>query len=140
MPTNRKAEISKLSLYKPPARSEIQDAVHRLNKENKMADRFWAIIIYVVVMILLLVVCSGQRIHDRFLQTLSVSNVFVGKSNVNISFHKVCVKGPFKCCVTLFSLKFDTHPPPRNANNVEPYTLITFFSGKSNTPYPHCNT
>ena len=96
MPTNRKAEIAKLSLYKPPARSEIQDAVQRLNKENKMADRFWAIIIYVVVMILLLVVCSGQQINNRFLQTLSVKNIFVGKTNVNMSFHKVCGMGGYK--------------------------------------------
>ena len=30
-----------------------------------------------------------------------------------------------------------THPPPRNANNIEHYTLVTLFSGKSDTPHPH---
>ena len=29
-----------------------------------------------------------------------------------------------------------THPPLRNANNVEPYTFVTLFSGRSNTPHP----
>ena len=29
-------------------------------------------------------------------------------------------EGPFKCYVTLFSWKFDPHPPPRNANNIGP--------------------
>ena len=33
-----------------------------------------------------------------------------------------------------FSWKFDPHPPPRNANNVEPYTFVTLFSGKADTP------
>ena len=32
------------------------------------------------------------------------------------------------------------HPPPRNANNVEPYTFVTLFSGKADTPTPHCVT
>ena len=31
-------------------------------------------------------------------------------------------EGPFKCYLTLFSWKLDPHPPPRNGNNVEPYT------------------
>ena len=45
-------------------------------------------------------------------------------------------KGPFKCYVTLFSREFDTHPPPHNANNVEPaYTFVTFFFGKADTPH-----
>ena len=38
------------------------------------------------------------------------------------------------CYVTLFSWKFDPHPPPRTANNVEPYTFVTLFSGKADTP------
>ncbi len=37
---------------------------------------------------------------------------------------------------TLFSWKFDPHPPPRNANNVEPYIFVTLFSVKADTP-PH---
>ena len=42
----------------------------------------------------------------------------------------------FKCYVTLFSWKFDPHPPPRYANNVEQYTIVTLFSGKADTPHP----
>ena len=38
---------------------------------------------------------------------------------------------------TLFSWKFDPHPPPRNANNVEPYIFVTLFSVKADTPPPH---
>ena len=45
--------------------------------------------------------------------------------------------GPFKCFVTLFSWKLDTHPPPRNANNIEAYTFETLFPGKVDTPHPH---
>ena len=33
-------------------------------------------------------------------------------------------KGPFKCYVTAFFWKLD---PPRNPNNVEPYTFMIFF-------------
>ena len=36
-------------------------------------------------------------------------------------------RGPFKCYLMLFIWKFNTYPPPRNANNVEPYTFVTFF-------------
>ena len=28
------------------------------------------------------------------------------------------------------------HPPPRNANNIEPYTFVTLFPGKCETPPP----
>ena len=45
-------------------------------------------------------------------------------------------KGPFKCYVTLFSLKSDPHPPTRNANNVE--HLHNFFP--ENLPTPICVT
>ena len=45
-------------------------------------------------------------------------------------------KGPFKCYVTLFSWEFDPYPPPRNANNVEPYTAVTLFSRKADTHPP----
>ena len=44
---------------------------------------------------------------------------------------------PFKCYVTLLSWKLDPHPLPRNANNIEPYTFVTLFSGKSDPPPPH---
>ena len=37
---------------------------------------------------------------------------------------------------TLFSWKFDPHPPPRNANNVEPYIFVRLFSVKADTPPP----
>ena len=32
-----------------------------------------------------------------------------------------------------FFWKLDHHPPPRNANNIEPYTFVTLFSGKCDT-------
>ena len=40
---------------------------------------------------------------------------------------------------TLFSWKFDPHPPPRNANNIEPYIFVTLFSVKADTPPPTPN-
>ena len=45
-------------------------------------------------------------------------------------------EGPFKCYVTFFSWEFDPQPPPRHANNVEPYTFVTLFLGKADTPHP----
>ena len=36
-----------------------------------------------------------------------------------------------------FFWKLDPHPPPRNANNIEPYTFVSLFPGKSDTPHPH---
>ena len=49
--------------------------------------------------------------------------------------HIACVfhKGPFKCYVTVFSWEFYLHPPPHNANNVEPYTSVTIISRKADT-------
>ena len=39
-------------------------------------------------------------------------------------------KGPFKCYIMLVSRKFDPHPPPRNANNIEQCTFIMLFPRK----------
>ena len=39
-----------------------------------------------------------------------------------------------------FISRLDPHPPPRNANNIEPYTCVTLFSGKFETPHPICIT
>ena len=49
----------------------------------------------------------------------------------------ISYKGPFKCYVMLFSWNLDPHPPPRNANNIEPYTFVTLFLGKIDTPHPY---
>ena len=57
-----------------------------------------------------------------------------------VSFPPFSPKGPFKCYVTLFFLKLDPHPPPRNANNTEHYTFITLFSRKSDPPTALRNT
>ena len=49
---------------------------------------------------------------------------------------EVC-SGPFKCYVTLFlEILPPTHPPPRNANNIEPYTYVTLFPEDLTTPHP----
>ena len=34
-------------------------------------------------------------------------------------------------------MKLDPHAPPRNANNVEPYTFVMLFPRKCDTPHPH---
>ena len=47
--------------------------------------------------------------------------------------------GPFTCYVMLSSWKIATHPPPHNANKIDPYTLVPLFSGKFDTS-PHCIT
>ena len=52
-------------------------------------------------------------------------------------FPLACHVGPFKCYVTLFFWKLDPHPPPRNANNIEPCTFVTLFPEKIDTPHPH---
>ena len=45
-------------------------------------------------------------------------------------------QGPLKCYVRLFSWNLDPQPPPRNANNIEPYTFVTLFPGKFDTRPP----
>ena len=35
-----------------------------------------------------------------------------------------------------FFWELDPHPPPHNANNIEPYTFVTFFSRKIWHPPP----
>ena len=52
----------------------------------------------------------------------------VGDKNSGTSFHCLPLE-PFKCYVTLFFWKIDTHPPPCNANNIEQFTFVTFFLG-----------
>ena len=55
-------------------------------------------------------------------------------SNTTAKHQIIQPKGPFMCYVTLFFWKLDPHPPPRNANNIEHYTFVTFFSRKPDTP------
>ena len=43
-------------------------------------------------------------------------------------------KGSVKCYITFLPWEFGRHPPPRNANNVEPYTFVMLFPGKADTP------
>ena len=53
-------------------------------------------------------------------------------------------KGIIQVLPYAFFWKFDTHPPPCNANTVEPYIFVMFYSGKSDTlpppPTSLCNT
>ena len=44
--------------------------------------------------------------------------------------------GAIKVLRNAFFRKWDPHPLPRNANNIESYTFVTIFSGKFNTRYP----
>ena len=39
-----------------------------------------------------------------------------------------------KVLCNAFSWKIYMHPSPHNANNIEPYTFVMLFSGKSDTP------
>ena len=48
----------------------------------------------------------------------------------------VTMLGAIQVLRNAFFLKIGPPPTPRNANNVEPYTFITLFSGKFHTP-PH---
>ena len=44
--------------------------------------------------------------------------------------------GAIQVLLNTFSWKFDHHPPPRNANNVEPYTFVRFFRDSWRPPTP----
>ena len=51
--------------------------------------------------------------------------------------------GTIQVLRNVFSWEFDSYAPPRNANNVEPYTFVTLVSGKADppsTPTALCNT
>ena len=53
------------------------------------------------------------------------------------------IEGPFKCYATLLFWKVETHPLPRNANNLELYTFATLFSWNVAPPFHPtalCNT
>ena len=58
---------------------------------------------------------------------LAATGMFMSAGNLD--------KGPFKCYVTIFCWKFNTHRPPRIATNVEPYTFLKQYSRKSDTPH-----
>ena len=49
-------------------------------------------------------------------------------------------QGAIQVLRNVFFWKLDPHPPPRNANNVEPYTFVTLFSGTFDNPHPICVT
>ena len=53
-------------------------------------------------------------------------------------FRRISYLGPFTCklCYVKKILEIRHNPPPRNANNVEPYIFVTFFSGESDTLPP----
>ena len=46
-----------------------------------------------------------------------------------------CSIGAIQVLRNAFFLKLDPHPTPRNANNIEPYTFVTLFPRKLNTPH-----
>ena len=52
----------------------------------------------------------------------------------------VTLYGAIQVLRNAFLWRFDPHPPPRNANNVELYTFVMLFSVVVDTPTPHCIT
>ena len=44
-------------------------------------------------------------------------------------------KNPIQVSRNAFVLEIVPHPPPRNANHVEPYIFVTLFSSKFDTPH-----
>ena len=48
----------------------------------------------------------------------------------------VLLLGAIQVLHNAFFRKIDTHTPPRNANNIEPYTFVMLFSGKFYTLPP----
>ena len=77
--------------------------------------------------------------HGEFLWTLCGCSL--RRRTWWVSLHSTATtKGPLKCFVTLFSWKFDTHPLPRNVNNVDLYTFETLFCWNPNTPTPYSIT
>ena len=81
--------------------------------------------------------CSNQTTHlyNAPLPSGHSLDMYTLQHNESTISHFVR-KGPFKCYIMLFSWKFDPHPPSRNANNVEPYSFVTLFSWKADTPHP----
>ena len=88
-----------------------------------------------VFLVLLPNFCLGQGLNDfftnyQFLQVCDTPMVRqICDMHLPQPFPCCKGKGPCKRYVTLFSWKLDPHPP-RNANNVEPYTFVTFFYRK----------
>ena len=49
---------------------------------------------------------------------------------------QISVYGAIQVLRNAFIQRIWPHPPPSNANNVDPYTFVTLFSGKADTPHP----
>ena len=88
---------------------------------------------------ILLHVTAGQQLIQSNTLSLSTHSEYhthcmhVRKA---VEYQARCTTGPFKCYLTFFSWKVDTHTHththPHNPNNVEQCTpFVTFFSGKS---------
>ena len=67
---------------------------------------------------------------------MTTSRVPVEGKTICVSVYDVFEIGAIQVFRNAFSRECDPHPPPRNANNVEPYTVVTLFSGKADTHPP----
>ena len=101
-------------------------------------------------------VCTRARTHTHERETAVTSNTiryhkngkalgmsmifYVPNSIIRVTFLSrynamSCSIGAIQVLRNAFFLKLDPHPTPRNANNIEPYTFVTLFSRKLNTPH-----
>ena len=72
---------------------------------------------------------ENRTIYDVVAYYSGNQRLYLGMSSPSSSL------GAIQVLRNAFSWKFDTHPPPRNANNIEPYIFGMLFSGKSGTPH-----
>ena len=68
----------------------------------------------------------GVQTYNASLISHSFNDVILAFSNF----------GAIQVLRNAFFWKLNPHLPPRNANNIEPYTFVTLFTGKFDTPPP----
>ena len=88
------------------------------------------------------VAVNHSVMNNCLLQRISLHLLLLRRCNILLSYGDKSFPGigAIQVLLNSFSWKIHTHPPPRNANNIEPYTFVTLFPGKLYTPTVLLNT
>ena len=83
--------------------------------------------------------CKATNPETRVSVTSRNATLEIAGTSKFVSVVRVGLKralGALQVLCNAFLCKFDTRPPPSNANNVRPYTFVMLFSGNFTHPSP----
>ena len=75
--------------------------------------------------------CNGTGLPKPVIEWTRLGNALLPIGTERYQVRHLVAYGAIQVLRNFFSWKFDTPPPPRNANNVEPNTFVTLCSRKS---------